>query len=438
MKQKNKQNRPFKMLMLGCTTALVAGTLIISQPAYSQEEAVEKPGMAISVRNASTLPLSIFIRRVWQDSPIMQEAEVKVKMAGAQKKAASKWMYNPEVEFGFEDKDGATESKTVGISQTIDWSGKFLASGKVAKFELQAAAAERDQIRQSLAVDVLSALSDYQAAGEILELSSRRTALMNSFASLAKKGFKAGDIEQSEYNLARLAYSEALIQNADAETELAGSREELESAIGFSSSAISALPNLPEALPEIMSDNKSVEELITNLPEMRMLQSQKEASKAAISRARRDRIPDPTIRIAGGKDEGSNVVGLSVSIPLNIFNTYGNEVDVAKYRTTAQEKSLQSAFHSAKSRLSSSKRSYELASRAWNTWQENGANALAEQINILSRKYKVGDLSATNYLVQVQQTLNTEIAAKELHSKAWKAWFAWIKASGNIEQWLGE
>lgn len=421
-----------------CSTALVASSLIMSQTAYSQEETVEKPGMTISVRSVSNVPLSAFIQRVWQDSPIMQEAEVKVRMAGAQKKASSKWLYNPEVEFGTEDKDGAEKSKTVGISQTIDWSGKFLASGKVAQFELQAAQAERDQVRQDLAINILSALADYQSADEILELSKRRTEIMKSFATLAKKGFKAGDIDQNSYNLAQLAYSEALIQNADAQTNLADSKQALESSIGFSSSYIEALPTLPKMLPEIMKGGEVTDELIKKLPEMRMLQSQKEASKAAISRARRDRIPDPTIGVSGGKDEGTNVVGLSVSIPLNIFNSYGNEVDVAKYKTTAQEKSLQSAYHSAKSRLENSKQSYELASSAWNLWQENGANALADQIDTLYKKYKVGDLSATDYLVQVQQTLDTEIAAKELHAKAWKSWFAWLSASGNIEQWLGE
>ncbi len=420
------------------TTVLAVGMLTVSTLAYSQETAVEKLGMNISVHDVSNIHLSTFIRQIWQDSPIMQEADMKVKMAGAQKKASSKWLYNPEIEFSAEDKDGAKKSKIFGINQTIDWSGKFLASGKVAKFELQTAMAMRDQVRQDLAINVLSALVDYQSADEILELSQRRTKIMKSFATLATKGFKAGDIDQNSYNLAQLAYSEALIQNADAQTTLADNKQSLESSIGFSSDSISALPKLSKTLPEIMTGGENLDELIKKLPQMRMLQNQKEASKAAISRARRDRIPDPTIGVAGGKDEGSNVVGLSVSIPLNIFNTYGNEVDVAKYHTTAQEKSLQSAYHSAQSRIKSSKRSYELASSAWSVWRENGANALADQIDTLYKKYKIGELSATAYLVQVQQTLDTEIAAKELYAKAWKSWFNWLSASGNIEKWIGE
>jgi cobalt-zinc-cadmium efflux system outer membrane protein len=40
--------------------------------------------------------------------------------------------------------------------------------------------------------------------------------------------------------------------------------------------------------------------------------------------------------------------------------------------------------------------------------------------------------------VQVEQTLDSEIAAKDLHAKAWEAWFNWLSASGEVKQWLGE
>ncbi len=425
--------------MLGAATALMAGVPLFSTPSYAEEKSLGIPAsMKIFVQDASTAQIASFVQHIWQESPLSQEAEAKLNAARAQSEADSKWLYNPVIEFEGEDKDGADKTKLIGVSQTIDWSGKFLAAGEVAKYELQAAAAERDNARQTIAVNVLSALADYQAAKEILALSSERTKLMERFSELAGKRFKAGDIDQSEFNLAQLAFSEALIQNADAETALGDSKMALESSIGFSVNDMSVLPALSDTLPNIAMSGENVEEVIGNLPAIRMLQARGEALRSAISRARRERIPDPTVSLKGGSSEGDNVIGMSVSIPLNVFNTYGSEVDVAKYKTTAQQKSLQSVFQSAKSRLMSSQRSYELSARAWSVWKKNGARALEQQIDTLDRKFKVGDLSATDYLVQVQQTLDTEIAAKELHSKAWKSWFAWLGASGNIEQWLHE
>jgi cobalt-zinc-cadmium efflux system outer membrane protein len=407
-----------KTIRTAAMLALLA--LAFSTPAYAKDNT----------------QIASFIQHIWKKSPLVLEAQAKMNAARAQARADSKWRYNPEIEFEGEDKDGTKKTKLVGISQTIDWSGKFLAAGKVAKYELQAATAEHDNSRQTIALDVLSALADYQAAKEVLKLSDGRTKLMERFASLASKSFKAGDIDQSEYNLARLAFSEALIGHADAQTLLGESKLLLESAVGFSAGYENLLPSLSDRLPSISTNGQTPDQLVQKLPAMRVLQAQTQASKSTVSRARRERMPDPTVSLKGGSDEGDNIIGLSVSIPLNIFNSYGAQVDVAKYQTTAQEQSLVSAFHSAKSRLESSRKAYELSSRAWNVWKETGAHALEEQIDILDRKFKVGELSATDYLVQVRQSLNTEIAAKKLHSKAWKSWFAWLKASGNIEQWL--
>lgn len=431
-------NKQMKNLTLGAAGTLVMGALLFSSVVYAEEKRLGTPAsMQISVRDISAAKIAAFVRYVWKESPIVQEAEAKLNAASSQAEADSKWMHNPEVEVEVEDKDGEAEkTKMLGISQTIDWNGKFLAAGEVADYELKAATAERDEARQNIATDVLAALAEYQAAKEILALSSERTKFMERFAGLAEKSFKAGDIDQSEYNLAQLAYSEALIQHADAESVLGESKLQLDSSIGISENYIKELPALPTSLPKIDLNGSSVEDIIMNLPSIRVLQNQGEASKASIKRARRERLPDPTVSLKGGQEEGADLIGVSLSIPFNIFNTYGAEVDVAKHQTTAQAKSLQSAFHTAKSRLSSSKRNYELSARAWDTWQQKGSSALSQQIEILDKKFKVGELSATDYLVQVQQTLDTEIAAQELHAKAWNAWFAWLKASGHIEHWL--
>jgi len=425
-----------KHLTLGTLTALAVSISALSLPAFAQDVSPIKAGVNTVESSASTARIISFIRHVWRESPLVREAEARMNAARAQARADSKWRYNPEVEFEVEDKKGEERTKLAGISQTIDWNGKFLAARKVAKFELQAAIAERDDARQTIAVDILTALADYQAAHEILTLSIERTELMERFATLASKRFRAGDIDQSEYNLAQLAFSEALIRYAGAESALGEYRLALETPMGFSANNMPVLPTLPERLPEIGMNSDSVEQVIMRLPAIRILENRGKAARASIKLARRERLADPTLSLKGGQDEGANLIGVSLSIPLNIFNTYGSQVDVARYESAAQERSLQSAFHIATSRLDISRKNYELSSRAWKVWKKTGSRALEDQLDTLDIKFKVNELSSTDYLVQVEQTLDTRIAAQELHSKAWKAWFAWIKASGNVQQWL--
>ena len=400
----------------------------LSSPVQAQEQmTLQNSGQKSSIES--------FINYIWEVSPAITESEARVTAAEAGQRAASRWQHNPEVEFGLEDVDGEDKTKTLGISQTIDWSGKFLSSGKTASFELQAVEAERDEIRQDTALNVLSGLADYHAAKDIYNLAVERSGLMERFVTLAQKGFKAGDIDQSEKNLAQLALSEALIVQADAETVLAETKQALDSSIGFPLENGFALPGLPKTLPEL-PEALDEDQILMGLPHLRAMRSREDAAKAVITGARKDRLPDPTIGITGGQDAGADMIGFSVSVPLNVFNTYGAEVDQAKAGALAEAKAGQNAVYSARTRLKAAKRSYQLSRKAWENWQGNGAQALAEQADILDRKFKVGDLSATDYLVQIEQALDTQVAAEELHAKVWKSWFAWLGASGTINQWI--
>ncbi len=377
-----------------------------------------------------------FVNHIWEQSPTMQEAKAKVSASKANQKAASKWQYNPEIEIGYEDIDGEDKTKTIGVSQTIDWSGKYRTSGNIAEFETLAVIAEYKAMRQNLAVDVLSALAEFKSAKDIYNLSVKRTDLMERFSKLAQKGFKAGDIDQSEYNLAQLALSEALITQAEAETAFNESKSKLDSLIGFDFEENMSLPNLPENLPEIREFDKSEDEIVMQLPYLQAIKNREEAAKAAIKQASKNRLPDPTIAFSSGKDTGSDMIGISLSMPVHVFNSYGAEVDVAKQEAIAQAKAFKNAFYTAKTNLKTAKRTYQLSKRAWENWQKQGALALSKQTKTLDRKFKVGELSATDYLVQIEQALDTQIAAKELHSQAWQSWFSWLAASGDIEQWI--
>lgn len=391
---------------------------------------------ALARQEKQTVGLASFIQNIWEANPAIQEAEARVAAAKAGQKAAARWRHNPELEYEVEDIDGANKTTVLGVSQTIDWSGKSLSSGRTAEYELMAATAERDNIRQSLTVEVLSALADYQVAQDISRLAVQRSDLMEDFAALADKSFRAGDIDQSEYNLAQLALSEALIKQAESETAIAESRQALDSAIGFPLDNYFGLPELPETLPEPVIGIDDENKILMRLPALRAMKYREEAAKAGITQAKKDRLPDPTIGLRGGKDAGADMVGFSVSVPLHVFNTYSAEVDQAKQEAIAVAKSFQNSYHAALTRLDASRKSYELSERAWVNWRGKGAAALDEQIRTLDKKYRVGDLSTTDYLVQIEQVLDTQVAAEELHSKVWQSFFAWLEASGTVEQWV--
>ena len=73
---------------------------------------------------------------------------------------------------------------------------------------------------------------------------------------------------------------------------------------------------------------------------------------------------------------------------------------------------------------------------AWDEWQRMGAGSLTSQTEMLERLWRAGELNTTDYLVQLQQTLDTRVAASEQRGTVWEAWVAWLTASGQVDAWV--
>jgi cobalt-zinc-cadmium efflux system outer membrane protein len=54
----------------------------------------------------------------------------------------------------------------------------------------------------------------------------------------------------------------------------------------------------------------------------------------------------------------------------------------------------------------------------------------------LQRLWKTGELSTTDYLVQLKQSLDTQASALQQRSLMWRNYAEWLLASGEIRQWL--
>jgi cobalt-zinc-cadmium efflux system outer membrane protein len=158
--------------------------------------------------------LSRWVKQVLVDNPQVQAAEAAAEAAGFREQAASRPLFNPEQEIDAEASD--TQSVYVGLGQIFDWADKRGAHTSVAVYEREATEAELAHIRQTIATELLLALSDYQSAVELDRLTNRRVEIMDRFANIAERRRKVGDLGQVELDLARLAASEARLQQARA------------------------------------------------------------------------------------------------------------------------------------------------------------------------------------------------------------------------------
>lgn len=414
-------------LLAGLLLCHAGGAWAISAP-FAQPQLQIIPA---GEEQPADLPLQHFIQQVWQQSPAVQAAQAAIETAQARARGAGRALHNPSLELETERSD--INTTTVGITQTIDWSGKQDVLSQTASLEVTAVHAKLEAVRQQVAVKTLAALADVLAAQAQRDLALMRSQLMKRFVDTVTQRFDAGDTSSLDRALAKVAYSEALIQQATSEGALAEAHAILVAETGLTSEAWPVLPQSLVPPPE----EYVAGELLNRLPELKSQQLQWQQAKQAIRLAERQGRADPTIGIRGGREGSENLLGLSLEIPLFVRNNFSAEVEAASKQATEEEFVYRNAYQLAKAKLDSAWGRFHHASRAIKAWIITGQQALADQAALIDQLWKSGELSASDYLIQAKQNIDTHSASVSLIAEVWRAHFAWLEASGQVEQWLG-
>ncbi len=375
-----------------------------------------------------------FVQTVVETNPRVQAARAALDASGSLRDAASRPLYNPALSLDAENAD--VDTRAIGISQTLDWSGKRKARTAVADFDRLAMEAEYLAARWAVIVELLEGLAQHQTGVERDALAESRRQLMQDFADLAQRRFDAGDLNQVEFELARLASTEARIQKATAGAGLAEARQSVRNiAPRLPAAQWPSLPNSMPALPQTAADPQA---LVQQLPNVVAVRRQVESANAVVELRRRERRPDPTVSLTGGEVDGETLVGLNVSIPLFVRNSFNYEVSAAMAERSQAQQIADDVMQRAHARLISAAERYQLSRGAWGDWELTGQTSLTSQTEQLRKLWQSGELSTTDYLVQLRETLDIQESALDLREALWRAWFEWLWASGQVDAWLGQ
>ena len=416
------------MISRGIVTLLA--TLIIAFPRGTH--AVDVGGV-VPATATSDAELTAFIRAVVEANPQVNAARAALDASVALEGAAGRPLYNPEL--GFEAENADTKTRAIEISQTLDWGGKRKARTSVAESERRAIEAEYLIVRWQVTTELLSALATYQTESDRTALATVRVSAMQDFAELAEQRFDAGDISQIELDLSLLAFTDARMKQATALANVAESKQFVSGlAVG---SAPSEWPTVNTQLPPLSIASGEATDIVMSLPSVRAAQLRVAAAAARVELRDRERRLDPTMTLRGGREDGESLVGLNVTIPLRIRNRYTYEVTAASAERRQAQQIAADVSRRAYARFVGAQERYQLSRGAWQDWEKTGGVSLERQSDLLRRLWEAGELSTTEFLVQLKQTLDTRESALELRQALWRAWFEWMTASGQIESWLG-
>lgn len=387
--------------------------------------------------DAAPPPVRAALQAAWRQHPTYRATEAQLAAAQARLDAAGQPLYNPELVIEGDD-EGPDRTATAGLSLTLDLSGKRRVRRDAAAARLTQAEAEARQRRRDFARDWITAWIDLRAADQRVRTGERRLALAGRAAGLADRQFAADDISGLDRDLALLARDEAQAE----QSALAAERAEAEArfrAVGGTPEQLAALP-APDALPPIPATLD--EATLRRLPEWRIAEAQALAAEREIAVAQRNRVPDPTVGVRGGRIEfdggaSDNVVGMSLSVPLFVRNSYRAEVVAARAESdaaTAEAERTRLELTAGSRRVVES---YAATRTAWERWRASRGTDIERRANLLERLWREGELSTSDYLLQLNQTLDTALAGAELEARLWRTYADYLAAAGQLERWAG-
>lgn len=404
----------------------VSGLLVVSQVAN-----------ATPAEQQTFKSLSSFLAEVERNHPRLKINQAQIQAAKARTREASQPLYNPEINLDAErvslNRNGRSEAILLGISKTFDWHDKRSARENVAVIEQKVIASSKENTRQVLLSAVFSTLADYQVQREIIGTHTKRLKLSKQMLSQAQRLYKAGEISKLEMEQIRLSQTRTQLTLNQAQTNLATQAQKL---VTTSGDARKQWPRLPYAPPPLRVNQLNYDQLANNLPVLKTQTMRIAQARSEMRLKVREKKADPTIGIRVGGDDSEEVLGVTLSIPLNIYNTFQADVDVARANIRVAEATLDNKKYQLKSELRSAATTYQLTYQSWQSWRKIASKSLKNQSHLLMRLWRAGELSTSDYLVQLNQIREAELNNVELKGNVWKAWFNWLGVSNQFKSWL--
>lgn len=381
-------------------------------------------------------PIKQFILDVWNNNPIIQSAKSEIDKSYSNYSQSKMPVYNPSLNFDMQRVNSVEllDTYTGGISQTIDLYHKREARSNVGQYMYQKARESLSDKKLKLGTETLKNLAQYQLQRKVVKIAKERSSLLYRFMQQNKRKFQSGDIPQVAVDLASLAYAEAISQEANEKVLLSETEQKL---IVLTLKPSTKWPNLPPSLPSPLELSlKKQEKLVQKLPILRVYNNQVAIAKATIRVRMTETRGDPTVSVRGGTEDDEFLIGATLNIPLFVRNDYRDTVYAANHNTIAIEQIRYNTYREAKAALQGTLWRYKNLYSATSTWSRASKHSLENGITLLNKLWSSGEISTTDYLVQLKQRLDSQIAGTKLKLSTWKMWFELMEASGQLNSWL--
>jgi len=369
----------------------------------------------------------------WFRSQVSQHPDVieaKEKMYAALSMADSldQPLYNPELDTEYE-REGSFNNYRLGMTQTLDWWGKRDTQKQQAVYGRTLARRAYDLAVQQKSAEALQALVNWSSARQESILALRQEQQLGALLDVVEDRQRSGDMGQVDAELAFLGLSQKLNDAAQAQARFKQAEARLQELLPDWSPSWA---NIPEDLWRI-GEKKAVDQWVDEHPSVMAAKAQWDVMKKTAELTRLKSKAEPTVGLNGGKSAGDTIVGVTLSIPLNVRNNFSAETRAARKQALAAEANYRSVWRKQQAAIRASTAALSEYQKRYQRWQKLMRGRSERSENLLDKQWCSGDLSTTEYLLALQQRTEGLVAGIELNTQYQLARIEWLLQSGQME-----
>lgn len=376
------------------------------------------------------LTLQMARAKALQHNPALQALAFEVSAQdGAVRQAGA--IPNPELSGLIEDRQRATRTTTVQLTQTVETGGKRGARIEAAQRGRDLAQAALQAKRADVLADTSVAFYALLAAQSQAELADQTLHLARQSLAAATARVAAGKNSPLDETRARIAESGAEIELEQARGELDNARESLAMLWGGNGSELQRAEGELNKLPDV-GPLPALSARLQQAPAVNNARLELERRNALSLLETSRRNPDLAVTLGSKKDEqlGRRQAVFGVSVPLPLFDRNQGGIMEAQQRTEIARAELASAQLSAASKLRLAHARLMLAKRQAEALERDQLPGAQSTLEATRKGYEYGKFT----LLDVFDAQRVYLQAKAQHLRVLAAAHA---AAAEIERILG-
>ncbi len=374
----------------------------------------EDTGMIVDV-NPDALTLETLESRALASNPSIDRAAALVSAARGRALQVG-LRPNPEVGFDFQQlgSDGVAEQYGVLIGQEFVRREKLQLNRSAALHDVHRLEQELAAQRQRVLTDVRIAYVRALRAERQLELTQQLVDIGEQGVNVAKELFNAQEVGRADVLQAELEVESASILRRNAENRRVAVWQELSAVVGQQLLQ-------PQFLAGDITDAGHEVQFVEALLQLQNASPEIAAVLADIQRARcelqRQQVePRPNVTVVGLINWRDNGIGgdadggLSVTLPLPLWNKNQGAIREARYQLHAAERKLGQVELELKNRLAPVFERYQNAREQVDRYRDRILPKSAETLELTRETYELGEINFVNLLTVQRTYANNQLA----------------------------